>query len=112
MFLLKNTAEGIACWIKIQYQDTGHGILETKFDRKIGPFITSEDSKNGTALGLYFSYGNIQNHGGTIHVTSQINKGTMLTIACPVIDLLYYNIIAMPTFDKTITINWRLSCRI
>ncbi|MEI7591026.1 MAG: ATP-binding protein, partial [Deltaproteobacteria bacterium] len=79
----ENLAEGIGIWIEIQFRDTGHGIPEAEIDRIFDPFFTTKASKNGTGLGLSLSYGIIQNHGGTIHVESQVNKGTTFTIRLP-----------------------------
>lgn len=70
-------------WIEIQFRDTGHGIPEAEIDRIFDPFFTTKASKNGTGLGLSLSYGIIQSHGGTIHVESQVNKGTTFTIRLP-----------------------------
>jgi len=81
--LPENKAEGAGPWIEIQFQDTGHGIPEAEIDRIFDPFFTTKASKNGTGLGLSLSYGIIQNHGGTIHVESQVNKGTTFTIHLP-----------------------------
>jgi signal transduction histidine kinase len=79
----ESLAEGIGIWIEIQFRDTGHGIPESEIDRIFDPFFTTKASKNGTGLGLSLSYGIIQNHGGTIHVESQVNKGTTFTIRLP-----------------------------
>ncbi len=81
--LSENTSEEIGDWIEIQFRDTGHGISEAEIDRIFDPFYTTKASKNGTGLGLSLSYGIIQNHGGTIHVESQVNKGTTFTIRLP-----------------------------
>lgn len=79
----ENSAEGMSGWIEIQFRDTGHGIPEAEIDRIFDPFFTTKASKNGTGLGLSLSYGIIQSHGGTIHVESQVNKGTTFTIRLP-----------------------------
>ncbi len=81
--LSENTAEDAGDWIEIQFRDTGHGIPEAEIDRIFDPFFTTKASKNGTGLGLSLSYGIIQNHGGTIRVESQVNKGTTFTIRLP-----------------------------
>ncbi len=81
--LSENTAEDAGDWIEIQFRDTGHGIQEAEIDRIFDPFFTTKASKNGTGLGLSLSYGIIQNHGGTIRVESQVNKGTTFTIRLP-----------------------------
>ncbi len=79
----ENTAEDADNWIEIQFRDTGHGIPEAEIDRIFDPFFTTKAAKNGTGLGLSLSYGIIQNHGGTIRVESQVNKGTTFTIRLP-----------------------------
>jgi len=79
----ENSTEGMSGWIEIQFRDTGHGIPEAEIDRIFDPFFTTKASKNGTGLGLSLSYGIIQNHSGTIHVESQVNKGTTFTIRLP-----------------------------
>ncbi|MBI5590618.1 MAG: hypothetical protein HY881_09065 [Deltaproteobacteria bacterium] len=79
----ENTMEPMDNWIEIQFRDTGHGIPEAEIDRIFDPFFTTKASNNGTGLGLSLSYGIIQNHGGTIHVESQVNKGTTFTIRLP-----------------------------
>jgi len=81
--LSENTAEDAGDWIELQFRDTGHGIPEAEIDRIFDPFFTTKASKNGTGLGLSLSYGIIQNHGGTIRVESQVNKGTTFTIRLP-----------------------------
>jgi signal transduction histidine kinase len=79
----ENSADGHGDWIEIQFRDTGHGIPESEIGRIFDPFFTTKASKNGTGLGLSLSYGIIQNHGGTIRVESQVNKGTTFTIRLP-----------------------------
>jgi signal transduction histidine kinase len=79
----ENTAEDADEWIEIQFRDTGHGIPEAEINRIFDPFFTTKASTNGTGLGLSLSYWIIQNHGGSIRVESQVNKGTMFTIRLP-----------------------------
>jgi signal transduction histidine kinase len=81
--LSESTVEDSGDWIELQFRDTGHGIPEAEIGRIFDPFFTTKVSKNGTGLGLSLSYGIIQNHGGTIRVESQVNKGTTFTIQLP-----------------------------
>ncbi len=70
-------------WVEIKFQDTGLGIPEEVIDKIFDPFFTTKASKNETGLGLSLSYGVIQDHGGSIRVQSQLNKGTTFTIRLP-----------------------------
>jgi signal transduction histidine kinase len=45
-------------------------------------FFTSKGSR-GTGLGLFIAHRVIQQHGGTVQVTSALNQGTKLIICLP-----------------------------
>ena len=45
--------------------------------------FTTKETGNGTGLGLSISYGIIQDHGGTVRVKSEENKGTNFTVCLP-----------------------------
>jgi two-component system NtrC family sensor kinase len=69
-------------------EDTGHGIPEETLGRIFDPFFTTKnqelDGVAGTGLGLSVSYGIIENHGGQIHVSSNVGEGTVFTLELPV----------------------------
>lgn len=65
----------------IQIEDTGQGIAPWHLGKIFEPLFTTK--ARGTGLGLAISHNIIENHGGTIHVTSQISKGTTFTIELP-----------------------------
>jgi len=50
------------------------------------PFFTTKDKSIGTGLGLSIVYSTVTNAGGFIHVESQVNTGTSLTIYLPSLD--------------------------
>ncbi len=63
-----------------EVEDTGAGIAPEELDRLFEAFIQTEAGKQaqeGTGLGLSISRKFVQLMGGDIHVTSQINKGTI-----------------------------------
>jgi signal transduction histidine kinase len=68
--------------IIIQFSDNGSGISEELINNIFDPFFSTKP--NGTGLGLFVSYGIIQNHHGSIEVESQLNKGTTFTIKLPI----------------------------
>jgi len=67
--------------IIIEFEDDGCGIPPEMIDNIFEPFVSTKE--NGTGLGLFISYGIIQNHRGTIEVKSKVNVGTKFTIRLP-----------------------------
>jgi two-component system nitrogen regulation sensor histidine kinase NtrY len=65
----------------IEVQDNGKGIDMALQDKIFGPNFTTKSS--GTGLGLAFVKQAIENAGGTIHFTSEINKGTTFFLTFP-----------------------------
>jgi len=69
--------------IEIEFTDTGHGISEQNMMNIFDPFFTTKEPRHGVGLGLAISYGIIKEHGGTISVESEIDKGTTFIIRLP-----------------------------
>jgi signal transduction histidine kinase len=67
----------------IDIADTGPGIAPEHLPRIFDPFFTTKAAGQGTGLGLYVSYGIIQEHGGTIGVESPETGGTLVRIRLP-----------------------------
>jgi two-component system NtrC family sensor kinase len=72
-----------AGFLQISFSDTGIGISDEDLPRIFEPFFTTKRDGKGTGLGLAVSYGIIERHGGTIHVTSRLHEGTTFTISLP-----------------------------
>jgi len=72
-------------YLYISVEDTGHGI-PYKIQKKIfDPYFTTKKTGEGTGLGLAMIQGIIQNHGGYLNFSSELNKGTVFNIYIPLI---------------------------
>jgi signal transduction histidine kinase len=69
--------------VRIEFADTGCGISEENLAHLFEPFFTTKQKEKGTGLGLAVSYQIIQDHKGTLEVTSQVGKGTVVAITLP-----------------------------
>ncbi len=54
-------------------------------DKIFDPFYTGDSAGKGTGLGLSLCYAIIRQHMGSIHVESELNKGTVVTIKLPLL---------------------------
>ena len=68
----------------ITIADTGAGIPSHVMDRIFDPLFTTKS--NGTGLGLTVSLSIIRDHGGTLSVNSEENKGTKFVVTLPQIE--------------------------
>jgi two-component system NtrC family sensor kinase len=75
----ETTDEGI----RISIQDNGYGISEDNMKNLFTPFFTTKPIGEGTGLGLSISHGIVEEHGGTILVSSQPGVGTIFTVQIP-----------------------------
>ncbi|MBP7936124.1 MAG: PAS domain S-box protein [Phycisphaerae bacterium] len=64
-------------------EDNGRGISDEDLPRLFDPFYTTRQSQGGMGLGLSVVHGIIQDHNGTILVTSEPGKGTEFTVTIP-----------------------------
>lgn len=67
----------------IQFTDTGCGIPKEHLDKIFVPFFTTKEEGKGVGIGLTMAYTTIQNHGGSISVSSEVGKGSTFTIELP-----------------------------
>lgn len=69
-------------WVTISVNDTGVGIKKEELSRLFEPFYTTKST--GTGLGLAIAYRIMQDHGGTIRVSSVPGSGTTVVMTFPV----------------------------
>jgi signal transduction histidine kinase len=70
-------------WILVQVADTGVGIRPEHLDRIFDPGFTTKGVGVGTGLGLSITFRIIENHQGSIHVESELGRGTTFTLRLP-----------------------------
>jgi two-component system cell cycle sensor histidine kinase/response regulator CckA len=63
--------------------DSGIGIPKEIQKKIFEPFFTTKEIGKGTGLGLAMVYGIMQNHHGTVHVESEVGKGTTFELYFP-----------------------------
>ena len=69
----------------VEIEDNGPGMDEDVRKRIFEPFFTTKDVGIGTGLGLSVSYFIVtNNHGGTIEIKSQKDKGSAFIIKLPI----------------------------
>jgi two-component system, NtrC family, sensor kinase len=68
---------------RVVIRDTGCGISQENLTRVFEPFFTTKPVGGGTGMGLYVSWGIVNQLGGLISVESEPGKGTTFTITLP-----------------------------
>ncbi len=74
-------------FVSIRVTDFGPGIPDHILNQIFDPFFTTKEKGKGTGLGLAVSQGIVAKHGGQMHVTTKIKKGTTFTIKLPITTL-------------------------
>ncbi len=70
--------------IQVSIKDTGSGMSPETQEHLFEPFFTTKDVGKGTGLGMSIAYGIIQQHGGTIEVSSTEGEGSEFRVCLPV----------------------------
>jgi len=81
---LPNLAPGN--YIKLTVTDSGCGMKPSVLKRIFDPYFTTKETGKGTGLGLSVVHGLVKSHGGAIQVTSELEKGTTISILFPQIE--------------------------
>ncbi len=74
--------------VLLTVEDNGAGMSEEVLRKIYDPFFTTKNSpkegqRKGTGLGLAVTYGIVQEHAGTIDVTSRVGEGTVFRMELP-----------------------------
>jgi signal transduction histidine kinase/CheY-like chemotaxis protein len=70
--------------VEIQVKDTGKGMSKEKLEKLFTRGFTTKESGHG--IGLSICHKIVDQHGGTIHVESELNQGTTFTVRLPIED--------------------------
>jgi len=69
--------------VEVTIADTGIGIPAEQLPRIFDPFFSTKGVGKGTGLGLAITRRILEDHRGTIGVSSEIGRGTTFTIWLP-----------------------------
>ncbi|MDP2826966.1 MAG: HAMP domain-containing sensor histidine kinase [Sulfuritalea sp.] len=81
--LVFGQVEGERPRIEIEIRDNGHGIAADILPRIFDPFFTTKEVGRGLGLGLFIVFEIVEEHGGSIAVTSAPGQGTTFLIRLP-----------------------------
>jgi CheY-like chemotaxis protein len=70
-------------YVMLTVTDTGTGMDSETQQLIFDPFFTTKDVDKGTGLGLATVYGIVQQCGGDVRVTSQVNQGSCFRVYLP-----------------------------
>ena len=69
--------------VRVSITDTGHGISPENLPRIFDPFFTTKGDWAGIGMGLSVVHKTIEDHGGSIEVTSDVDKGSAFVLTFP-----------------------------
>jgi signal transduction histidine kinase len=74
-------------YIEVVFEDRGIGISENDLEKVFEPFYRGANTItiSGSGIGLPLARQIINNHNGEVKISSQINKGTIVTVLLPTV---------------------------
>lgn len=69
--------------VQICVRDNGRGLTREEIEQIFDPFFTTRRQEGGTGLGLSIAHGIVMQHGGTIWVESEPERGCQITVELP-----------------------------
>ncbi|KMO30527.1 hypothetical protein VP06_21630 [Methylobacterium aquaticum] len=70
-------------YVRLRVTDTGTGMAPDVIARVFEPFFTTKPIGEGTGLGLSMIYGFAQQSGGQVRITSEVGRGTTVSLYLP-----------------------------
>lgn len=70
-------------YVGIEIRDNGEGMTKEVVERAFEPFFTTKKTGQGSGLGLSMVYGFVAQSGGSISVSSDVGKGTSVSLLLP-----------------------------
>jgi PAS domain S-box-containing protein len=70
-------------YVRISVADTGQGMSESTLAKAMEPFFTTKGIGKGTGLGLSMVHGLTAQSGGAMHISSELDQGTVVTLWLP-----------------------------
>ena len=70
--------------VLLEFIDTGTGIPPADLEKVMEPFFTTKEEGKGTGLGLAICRRIVQEHNGSIQISSEQGKGTTVRVLLPV----------------------------
>jgi signal transduction histidine kinase len=72
------------CAVEFAIEDNGSGISPESIESVFDLFVTTKPHGDGTGLGLPMARRIVEAHGGTLHLESELGKGTKAIVRLPV----------------------------
>ncbi len=69
--------------VVIEVEDTGAGIPKERLDDIFEPFVSSRRDQGGTGIGLGIVRQIVEEHGGTVEVESEVDRGSTFRVVVP-----------------------------
>ncbi len=81
--LRSEAADGSTGHVALIVEDDGQGMDAGTLGQIFEPFFTTKEVGHGTGMGLATVYGLVQQNEGSIHVTSEVGRGSCFTLVFP-----------------------------